>query len=254
MWARYFEGGFYNLEKYVKNNGADGVAQLNALASGHVWTLEPGEKPYANRYCYCDISGGKLRTLFVPEMQGSNVDNALDNLPNVVSSTGSAAGGGAELTLAARSSIRNEYEAGIGEVLADAKRQVKAEYDFVFIPNFEDTYAKLKAHISKMDDEDKRHPFVDNFDTFIGRAVLSYFAGFAFTLKTKGFRKDEMMQEAFHDAVDKHEVMFRLDDNLPATRRYNDCIIEDGRLVMRSKVDQFWTNVDNACEPLMDLL
>lgn len=83
----------------------------------------------------------------------------------------------------------------------------------------------------------------------MGSAIYAYFEGFLSQLQYK-FKQDDMMVEALTDEVSKKEVTVVIVPKGGLTRSYNDAVFEDGRLVIRT-IPQYWyTNVSYACDEI----
>lgn len=258
MYTDYFESAMRRLEEAIRQHGQDLCTSINRLAPAHLMTLEPDKNI---KYCGSDISNGKLRILFNPTGQGVNIPSAFEYIGDVVSKAGASeeagagAGSGPALNLAARSGIRNDYDPKMGNVETESRRLLKCP-TLTFVPNFEANYAKVRTYVDTLDREDKSWPLDDKCDESLGRLTVQYFEGFLSWVQNKNFRKDEMMQEAFKDAVEKNEVELRVVDDLPGYpgNSRNDCIIEEGRFVIRSKLTSWGSNTMNASERIADLL
>lgn len=76
------------------------------------------------------------------------------------------------------------------------------------MPNFEDTYTKIKAESQAKDNRiDQKH-----WEEHVPDWTFLYFRGFLSSIKRQDFDKDDMLQEGFNEAVDKGEIAFRIVD------------------------------------------
>ena len=215
-------------------------------------TLEPTSDKAVN-YGTPAITGGKLRLLFRDEHFCINTAYVCDNIAEVVNEAGKASSGGSELSMAARNSIQKSYDAQIGELVQKVSKALQAT--ITFLPNFEANYAAMLAYEKTldMDDYDDQRKINKDWASGIGAATFDYFDGFHARLRDQNFHKDEMLREGFNESVDKNTVALRIVPG-PLSRSYNDCVIEDGVLVIRTRPDYWWTNSRDATKQLMDLL
>lgn len=178
------------------------------------------------RYCGCDVVDGKLRILFNPDELGTNISNALEELPAALDKAPQPAGADGKVPVLgplARLNIATEYTPKIGAELEKLKKWFSPE--FVINPNFEENYAFLAQSKSK----DLR----DDWHKNLGYLSLSYIEGATYHMDYKEFKSDDMLQEGFNDAVDKHEIKIRIVEKLNKGSGYNECIIENGVLVIQ---------------------
>jgi hypothetical protein len=77
--SAYIKGAIYRLKYFLESHGAEGVAEINELASAHVLTLVPDAEK-KNSYGGVEIKDGQLRILFTEDKLGTNIDNCLEYL------------------------------------------------------------------------------------------------------------------------------------------------------------------------------
>lgn len=217
------------------------------------------------RYCGCDVTDGKLRILFNPDEMGVNISNALEELPARLHEAPQPAGADGKVPILgaqARLNISTDYNPKIGNELDKLKKWFSPE--FTINPNFEENYAFLSQSKAK----DLREDWHKN----IGYITLSYMEGATYYLDYKEFKSDDMLQEGFNEAIDKHEIKLRVVEKLQKGSGYNECIIENGVLVIQASPNtttvlsfyhaytlqttpqNFGTNTSQALDGLMDLL
>lgn len=99
------------------------------------------------RFSYngCDISGRKLRMLFVPDCLGTNIDYTCEegNLFPALSAASLLVDGGT-LSFTARLGIQTDYDPAI-EACRKQIAEMVGKPDFKLIPGFEETFKKLMA-------------------------------------------------------------------------------------------------------------
>ena len=232
--SSYVSSAITRIEEYVKKYGDDGRDELNNLASNHAVTLEPTDNEKIGRYNGCDIANGNLRILFRKDMLGTNIDRTMETLPEVVNEAGVAAGGQG-LDFAAKQDVKANFDPKIPAVEAKA-REILAMPSLKLVANLEANFLKLFAHTEAGGGVDLQHEWQKHF----GRVVLHHFEAFVEVIEQGGFSKDEMLQEGFQESIDKGIVEFRIVDKL-VKKRYNEMILEEGRLVIQT-VPEYWNS------------
>ena len=226
---------------------------MNDLAFNHTIVLEPTDDKKI-RYCSCDISNGSLRILFAKQYLSYNTNDA--TLPEKIAqavnnagiATSSGSGTGIPLDFDAKSSIRSEYESKIGDVKKKLEKVLGLPV-LTLSPNFEHNFTVLSKHAQAGGSEDLQREWQKRF----GMATLSYFEGLAHQLDCAGFVKDEMMQEGFHDAVEKNEIQLRVVDRM-VKGTYNEVIIENGVLIMQTIAKKWATNTSQVGQEVLEIL
>lgn len=199
--------------------------EVNTICYEHTVIMGPDESG-KTRYCGCDVVDGKLRILFNPDEMGTNISSALEELPARLDEAPQPAGPDGKVPILgplARLNISTDYIPKVGNELDKLKKWFSP--DFVINPNFEENYTFLKNSTNK----DLRDDWAKN----IGYLTLSYVEGCTYYLDYKEFKSDDMLQEGFNEAVEKHEIKLRIVDKLQKGSGYNECIIENGVLVIQ---------------------
>jgi hypothetical protein len=77
----YIKGAIWRLNYFLESqsHGAEGVAEINELASSHTLTLLPDVEK-RNKYGGVEVKDGELRILFAEDQLGTNIDNCLEEL------------------------------------------------------------------------------------------------------------------------------------------------------------------------------
>ena len=249
----YIEDAIPHVEQFVDKYGEDGKRELNSLASAHAITIEETGRSDIF-YSGCEVSGGLLRILFAKNYIGTNSGSAMEDLLGAVSNAGITANASSEVApidFSARMSIRNDYKSKVGE-LQQKFRQLLNLPTLSLIPNFESNFAKITffiANSKKREVED----FPREWQKQFGWNIYEYFDYFFQGLDNKRFGDDDLMQEGFAEAVDKHEVGLRVVDKLQMGT-YNECIIENGVLWMQTTPKYWTTNIRDPVDKVLDIL
>ncbi|KAF5642022.1 hypothetical protein F52700_3202 [Fusarium sp. NRRL 52700] len=200
----YVEEAIKELERNSKYH-----EEINKLASAHVLTIDLDEEETFNACGAKFASDGKLAIVFIAERLGSNTGNAFwhKNLEKGISLAPTTDA----LSFYARTGIREDYEPDIADVQSELKNIIKK--DLTLVPNFKETYKKLKLTKEGTD-----------FDQYIGAFILNYSRGLVSTLKWRKFDSDDMLQQALSEALENREVQFHILD---------EAAIEDGILYLQ---------------------
>lgn len=246
---RYVEKAIANIKAYLEKFGEDGKAELNKVASAHTITIAEDEK---TTYSGCAIVQGSLRILFGKTQYGTNIDRATE--PNIltraINTAGTAAGGGESapaLDFNARTGIKNDYDPKAAGV-ADRLKTIFGLPSMTLVPNFEANYALLSAVPTAAVRDLPR-----DWQRLMGAHALQYFEGLAKTSEGLGFAGDDMMQEAFAEAVEKNEIQIQVVDKL-AKGTYHEVVIEDGVLYIRTIAKYYTANFNTVGQGLVNLL
>jgi len=220
MNDRYMEPFCDNLESFIKSYGDDGKAELNSLCSKHQLEFAPQED---TKFTYggLQIKGGLLRLVFSDGQFAVNVWDVSRDFQEAIK-TAASSGGSSAFNIIARNSVRSDYDPKIGEI-QEAIGKLVGIPDIKLNPNFENNAAALaKAGDQVRDDWDKQ----------IGGATLGYFGGLKYQIEYAGFKDDDMLQEAFQEAIPKNEILLRVVDKLQ-NGTYHEILVEDGVLVIQ---------------------
>ncbi|KAG5803712.1 hypothetical protein H9Q74_010886 [Fusarium xylarioides] len=232
MIANYVEEAIKELERNPKYHD-----EINKLASAHVLTMDVDEEETFDACGAKFTSDRKLAIVFGAERLGSNTGDAFwhKNLEKGISLAPTTD----TLSFYARKGIREDYEPDIADVQSELKGILKK--DITLVPNFEETYEKLKKTKEGTD-----------FDQYLGAFILNYFRGLVSTLKWRKFDSDDMLQEALSEALEKGEVHFRILDKVEGSS--GEAAIEDGILYLQTSPDKWGSNISDISNNIMDLL
>ena len=242
------------MQRFAEKYSAGDVTRIAELAPSHVITLEPTFDDKV-RYIDTDFLEGRWRLLFRDINFGINTQSTGENLDavlNAASKTGGASGR-PEMSLIAKKGIRDGYDSQVAPVLARAHKLLNNP-GLAFDPNWEANYAALAAFDATLDREEHEDnsKLRNDWEDTLGPGTLAYFQGFVSQLEWKKFNKDDMMQEAFSEAVSSNSVAFIVTKDI--TRLRNDCTIEDGILKIRTNELNWWANPSDACDKLDELM
>ncbi|KAI9163653.1 hypothetical protein HJFPF1_05275 [Paramyrothecium foliicola] len=241
MISEYISAAISRLKDFISRYGEDVKKEINAIAHAHVITIDVDvDKKFT--YNGCSVSSGQLVILFGRDYLGTNIYDALDT--QKLADALNEAPGPDELPLSfvVRRSIKSDYDAEIGPVQEKIKALLQKE--LVLDPNFAEAFAKLKAASNPQ----------DRWEQNFGNFIHLYFSGFAKALEYQKFGDDDMMREAFHEAVEFGKVVFRVVDDGQMKQTYNESVIEDGVLYLQTVPQYFGANVDDIASKLVDLL
>ncbi|TQN72687.1 hypothetical protein CSHISOI_02761 [Colletotrichum shisoi] len=250
--AQYVSSAIYNLKSFASNYGDDGKSELNSICHARSLLLDLDDRPKKERVTYCGVvvrDGGKLAIVFAEGNLGTNADYALDasGLLKALNDAPPAPGSDASMSLAARTSVRQEYDEKIEETrqkLADMLEKP----DVVLVPNFEANFAKIREAGKKKGSEVR-----DDWEGNMGGFTRMYFEGLEYQMSYQKFGDDDMLREGFNEAVDKGEIHFRIVDKM-AYGTYGEVVLEDGAVYVQARAHHFGTNVNYAAEKLIDQL
>ncbi|KAI1848375.1 hypothetical protein JX265_008844 [Neoarthrinium moseri] len=246
--AEYINSAIYQLKYYSSSFGEDGLKELNSIAYKHTVTLDIDE---SKRFTYAgvDIHEGTLRLLFAPDNLAVNISYACekDTLLKALNEAPAPEGSAETLSVAARTSIRQDYDPKIEEIRAKIAALL-AKPDIKLNPNFEDTFAKLKQ-----ESQTKKSELREDWQLNIGRVACDYFDGLVSQLQWQKFEEDDLLQEGFNEAIDKGEIVFRIVEKL-TDDSYGECQVEDGFLYLQCTAKTWGTNTTYAAQKLVDKL
>ncbi|EGR49785.1 uncharacterized protein TRIREDRAFT_59197 [Trichoderma reesei QM6a] len=246
MTSAYIDGVLYQLNRFIEKHGAAGKSELNTIASARTITMDlDQDKKFT--YCGCTISpDGQLVILFREGYLGVNIDYAcsLENLEAALNEAPkSASTGGLPMSFAARAAVKSDWDSEVQAIEAKLKDILKK--DIAVVPQFEQVFDKLSAA--------KDAP--ESWQQNLGLFLKLYFEGLVHYLEHQKFGEDDMLYEAFNETIDKATVAFRIVDKGQLKHStYNECVIEDGTLILQTIPEYFGTNVDQVASNLMDLL
>jgi hypothetical protein len=193
----------------------------------------------------CDIHDGSLRIVFEKDNLGTNIYDSTARIDEAVNEAGKSKSGGSAMSIVARRSIKSNFDVEISNLIAKIEK-ILALSSLRITVNFDDVYSKVHKY-AKNDSS-----FNSAWEQSFGDTIASYFQGLVYQLQCKKFAEDEMMQEAFREAVDKNEIVFRVVDKLE--RGYNQALIEGGVLILQTDPPNWYVNSDDIGSNLPDLL
>lgn len=234
--VRYVEGAIWKLKYQLGSIGETLKDELNVVCHAHTITLLAAD---VASYNGCDIVDGVLRLLFGPTYLGTNIDQCLDSLPEVINKAPQPAGA-PSLSFASRHAIKADYAANVDSMLEKARKLLENS-DLKFEPGFEENSKLLQGG------KDVR----DDWETNLGRFTLGYFESFVDKLQYEKFGDDDMLREGFAEAVSTSVVKFSIVEKMDG---YNGVKVENEAFVMQTTPGYFGTNISQTCEKLVDVL
>lgn len=202
------------------------------------------------RYCGPEFRDGKLFVIFKPGQIYVNTDDCLarDALMQALNEAPPVEGGPA-LSVQARADIRMEFD----DKIEDVRKRIAAHLGNSAISvngNFEQVFAKLKEESGR-----KKTEIQQDWEKKIGSIARQYFEGFEWQLKGQKIDEDDMVREAFQEAVSKNEIAFRIVDKLTGKfGSYCECQIEDGVLFIQTTPARWGINCSDAAQKIIDVL
>ncbi|KKO97461.1 hypothetical protein THAR02_10440 [Trichoderma harzianum] len=226
MIASYIDGVLYQLDRFIGKHGEEGKTELNTIASARTISMDLDEDKKFS-YCGCKISpAGQLVILFREGYLGTNIDYAcsLENLEGALNEAPSAAvTSHRPMSFVARAAIRSDWDTEVESIKAKLSKILKK--DIAVVPHFEQAFDKLSAA--------KDAP--DVWERILGMYLKMYYEGLINYLEYQKFGEDDMLYEAFNEGVDKSTVVFRIVDKGELKHStYNECVIEDGTLILQA--------------------
>ncbi|KAI9894155.1 MAG: hypothetical protein M1814_004009 [Vezdaea aestivalis] len=248
-WARnkpgdvcqaYAASAIYSLEHlFVRDFKTLGIEGLNNAAFKHVMTLGRDESGSVS-YCGVKIVDGEMRLLYAPGKEGVNIGNVVHQLKEAVDVAEKEAGGD-KLGFKARLSIEKDWTPKEAELTAAFETLIGKKVELV--PSFEEVSKSMKAAGKKAERDD--------WENSMGEVVFDYFHFLKYNMKD--FGGDDMMQEGFQEGVPEDKIGFRIVEKLEKNT-YNECVIDDGILWIQTTADQWWVNVAQVGQGVIDLL
>lgn len=231
----------------------DAAAEINALAYQHILSLEidtelTGEVP-SDKVNRADFRDGRLRLLIHRDHLYSATGAPLNRLVRLI--LDSRSGNEKlknEVDFVAKRGIHEDWDKEVTRILEQAREQLDNE-GFQFDPRFREVWQRLNTYANTKVGKKKTSDML--WPENIGGNIWSFFNTFVVKLKDQKFDEDEMLQEAFKEAVPKHVAAFRLVDE---TKQRHETVIEDGILYLQAKPEDFWSGPGSVAEHLMDLL
>lgn len=86
-----------------------------------------------------------------------------------------------------------------------------------------------------------------------GSILFQYFSGFHYQIKYQ-FKQDDLMVEGFMEAVPTGEIWVEVVPRDQMKSGYNECKIENGKVMLRTTPSNWGTNASYVAEKLSELL
>ncbi|KAF2467949.1 uncharacterized protein BDR25DRAFT_335751 [Lindgomyces ingoldianus] len=238
----YVSSAFNSIKYFLEDmgHGQPGKDEINSVCSNHTLTMAMDEAGKIS-YCGCDVHEGMLRILFNPKYLGTNHNDALQKLEDVLSTAASSS----SLSYSARHSIEESWDKNIPEIQAKVAKHLKNPA-IKLNPNWEEVFAALRVDAAVKAEE--------GWDKRIGMYMKAYFEAFAYALEYNKFEEDEMLREGFEEVVSKGEVKFRIVKELTPGGYYNESVVEDGILYMQTQAKNWGVNNDTIATKIVDIL
>lgn len=218
----YVKGFVRQLEAYLQLYGDDGKEELNTVCPNHSITLEAAN---IDRDISCDVNDGNLRILFREKRLGVNTSSAsVYKVEDAVNNAPLPASCSPRMSFTARQSVRLQFDNQIEEVRLTVASILHVP-SIKFTPNFEQIFDDIKV-IRRA-----RHAgsiWEENF----GRTGLSYYKNAFQDVVSRSFANDEILIEAFQEAVYENEVCLRIVDKLNTDNSFEG-VIEGGVLYIQ---------------------
>jgi hypothetical protein len=238
----YAEAFVQQVKYFLDSHKEAGKTELNSVVPNHKVTLSAST---AFSYCGTAITDGNLNLHFHPNSLASNISYVAQNLDDALSAAPQPEGA-SPLSYAARHSIKSDYESQILPILEKSRKALQNPA-LKFEPDFEALGAKLKTGKDVRDDWEKN----------LGSFAISYYESFADILQREKFDSDDLLREGFEEEAAKGVVRLRIVDKLgegKGSNGYNEILIEDGEVLLRTTPDRWGTNISYVAEKLVEIL
>ncbi|KAK7046134.1 hypothetical protein VNI00_007137 [Paramarasmius palmivorus] len=232
MFYRYVDGFLSCLKQYIERFGDDGKDHFNAAVTQSELQVHVNRLGDKAPTIDCQITDGVFSILFHQEKLGYSQGYIFNELLKAVEAVPREG-----LSVWAKNSIQEYYEEQIDD-LCDKIADVLNMPDIVVEPSFEENYKALKA--AKED---------DSWEEQFGRATYAYIEGLHSQLVSQGFKGDDMLQEGIAEVMTAQKIVF-----LVVPKKYNDLVLEDGVLDLRTIPAKWWVDVASSGSGLVDLL
>jgi hypothetical protein len=204
--------------------GSEGKAELNAVCYNHRVLLIPDEvRPGQfgpDEYGKCQVLDGDFRIVILGEHVGVNAHKASMGMADAVNSAPKPRGYAPILGLKARTSIKQVYDIGIGEIRSHIATLLQVP-SIKCNPNFEHNFAQLK----------EKSPF-GHWEALFGLTTITYFKAFLGGLQSYRVGNDELIQEAFQSTIYKLEICLEI-VNKSLERPNHKMVAKDGILYIQ---------------------
>ncbi|KAJ3485503.1 hypothetical protein NLI96_g4921 [Meripilus lineatus] len=258
MYANYTQAVIANMQKFVDEHGDNGKAELNTLASKREINLVPDEEEKYSSGGSCEVIDGKLVLFFHTSNLGywvSDCSRDIENAVNLASKQVSA------ISFSARRSIQTSWDPKVTQLSEKFQKMLQTSVtsdsvatgtsllqtpEFKLDPNFAANYVEVNKLGS-------RGP--SDWEKTFGKESLNYFEHLYEVMEQDGYGKDDMMQEAFTEAVEMNKITLRVTEAL-VHKSYNELHIEEGVLYIQTTPDNWglWVRDIGSSQKLESLL
>jgi len=240
----YFESFIEYLKKFTEEGEyTEAIDAFNDLISTRKIILECDNLV---TYSGCSVKSGAFEINYHQNNVGSNTSYACQELSNAFDD-GLSAKDEYALPLMARRSIRDEFEEKKGELSDGIKNQLReAEVKLTA-----DYAALWRALVDGKKTKEGKDIDLKNYRRAFGNTIHSYFDGFRSQIEFQ-FKKDDMVIEAFNDAVKEVVLEVVQETKTGLKNTYYEYEIKDEKLILRT-IPRYWgTNTANVCQGLME--
>ncbi|WOO84502.1 uncharacterized protein LOC62_06G008021 [Vanrija pseudolonga] len=246
----YFEGIPHAMKSQLFYTYPTAKDELNRIVPTHSIGLDVD---LDGKYDYCGptVREGKIVIVFNPAKVWSGAGNGFEKEALLKELTAAEAasdqGGLAPLSVTAKVSI-NKFYTNDDEPKRnmDDIRKTLNNPAVDFEPNFEAVYSALKT-AGRADADDR-----------LAGLTKAYLEDLLFMLKHQKFDKDDMLKEAFADAVPSNKIVFRIVPELQGDGKYGGEYaqpwIEDGILYLQTTPENWGKNTGDVGKKLVDLV
>jgi len=242
----YFEGFIDYLKKFTEEGEyTEAVDAFNDLITTRKIILECDN---SFTYCGCSVKSGAFEINYHQQNIGTNGSYACEGLAQAFDD-GLRVKDQYALPLIARRSVRDECEGDNREKLLEKFKdelgtQIKLTTDYAAI---------WKALVDGTKTKDGKDIDLKNCARNFGSYIHSYLDGVHFQMEYQ-FKKDDMVVEAFNDAVNEIVIEVVQETKKGLKNTYHEYEIKDEKLILRT-IPRYWgTNSSYVCEKLIDAL
>jgi len=240
----YLDGFIDNLKKYTGEGEFDEAIQtFNSLVTERKITIAAD-----NKFSYegCSIKNGVFEINYNSKAYGSNNSYACSYMGKEIDRALFAKSPYA-LPLLLKKGIRDDWTAqketvtqGIQEELLGAEVKLMADVEGIW---------KLMVDAKNSKQDVDLESIAPNFGSYL----FQYFDGFRYQVEYQ-FKKDDLMVEGFTDAVPTGEIWVEVVPKDEMKSGYNECKIENGKVILRTTPLYWGTNSSYVAQNLSSLL
>ncbi|KAL0949187.1 hypothetical protein HGRIS_009265 [Hohenbuehelia grisea] len=238
VFVGYVEGLIAAIQWYLDEFEEDGKIHFNDAVSKGEITLVVDEKGSDGPVCSADIKDGVFRIIFRYDCLGYNQQSTKDYIVAAVDSVPREG-----FPVEVKNSIRSYYDPEIDEVrqqIAD----ILALPDVVLDANFTGVYEAMLAG----------KPSSRSWKSEIGKVALANFKeGLLNSLEKQGFKGDDMLQEGLAEVLTSKTFKLSVVPKLEKGS-VNETFVRDGVCYLQTTPDNWWYNVPNMGDGLVNLL